>query len=213
MSNPKTLAVNPTSNTRQSNPDDLLIPRPFIPCLRSDRLIQPPPQTLAEYHQIEGRDNRKRRLRQIWQSLPGILKQSSIPHDASVENEDDRHMPSEKVESFKAMYDRELLLLCKIPAVGSQEPQISWREFKVYADTKEAGSLSFAKRSILTDIVTFRPELWHIFHDELDRDGNGHLDPKELHSALSKAGTCFSISHAIPINLDYRHRTLAFNSI
>ena len=157
MSNPKNLAVNSTSDARQSNPEDLLIPRPFIPCLQSDRLIQSPPQTLAEYHQIEGRDNRKRRLRQIWQSLPGILKQSPIPHDASVGNGDDRHMPFEKVELFKAMYDRELLLLCKIPAVGSQEPYISWREFKVYADMKEAGSLSFAKRRILTDVTILPP--------------------------------------------------------
>jgi solute carrier family 25 phosphate transporter 23/24/25/41 len=155
MSNSKALAVNSTSDARQSNPEDLLIPhdRPFIPCLRSDRLIQPPPQSLAEYHQIEGRDKRNRRLRQIWQSLPDILKQSPIPHDASVENGDGRHMPFEMVESFKAMYDRELLLLCKIPAVGSQKPQIGWREFKMYAEAKEAGSLSFARRVILTDVA------------------------------------------------------------
>ena len=150
MPNPKTLAVNPTSDARQNNPDDLLIPRPFVLCLRSDRLIQPPPQSLAEYHQIEGGDKRIRRLRQIWQSLPDILKQSLIPHDVSVNG---RHMHFDKVESFKAMYDRELLLLCKIPAVGSQEPRISWREFKVYAEAKEAGSLSFARRGIVTDIV------------------------------------------------------------
>lgn len=31
-------------------------------------------------------------------------------------------------------------------------------------------------------------ELWHIFHDELDLDGNGHLDADELELALQKAG-------------------------
>ena len=31
-------------------------------------------------------------------------------------------------------------------------------------------------------------ELWHIFHDELDLDGNGHLDAEELSTALGKAG-------------------------
>jgi hypothetical protein len=31
-------------------------------------------------------------------------------------------------------------------------------------------------------------ELWTIFHDELDLDGNGHLDSEELSLALSKAG-------------------------
>jgi solute carrier family 25 phosphate transporter 23/24/25/41 len=32
-------------------------------------------------------------------------------------------------------------------------------------------------------------ELWHIFHDELDLDGNGMLDEKELTGSLSKCGT------------------------
>lgn len=31
-------------------------------------------------------------------------------------------------------------------------------------------------------------ELWHIFHDELDLDGNGHLDAEELRIALRKGG-------------------------
>lgn len=35
---------------------------------------------------------------------------------------------------------------------------------------------------------SFSSELWHIFHDELDLDGNGQLDQRELQSALSKAG-------------------------
>lgn len=168
MSNSKTLIANSASDARQQ---DLLIPpdRPFIPYLPSDKLIQSSPQSLAEYREVEGRDNRKRRLLQIWQSLPDVLKQSPIPHSASVENADGFHMTFEKVESFKAVYDRELLLLCKIPASGSRDPHIGWTEFKMYAEAKEA-------------------ELWHIFHDELDLDGNGHLDHNELHCALSKAG-------------------------
>jgi solute carrier family 25 phosphate transporter 23/24/25/41 len=40
----------------------------------------------------------------------------------------------------------------------------------------------------------YHPEFWHIFHDELGLNGSGHLDPKELHSASSKAGTV-SIFH------------------
>lgn len=31
-------------------------------------------------------------------------------------------------------------------------------------------------------------ELWHIFHSELDLDGNGRLDAEELSLALKKAG-------------------------
>ena len=34
-------------------------------------------------------------------------------------------------------------------------------------------------------------ELWSIFHDELDLDGNGHLDSEELALALGKAGELF----------------------
>lgn len=32
-------------------------------------------------------------------------------------------------------------------------------------------------------------ELWHIFHSELDLDGNGRLDAEELGLALKKAGS------------------------
>lgn len=46
---------------------------------------------------------------------------------------------------------------------------ISWNEFKRYAYRKEQ-------------------ELWTIFHDELDLDGDGQLDAHELRSALTKAG-------------------------
>jgi solute carrier family 25 (mitochondrial phosphate transporter), member 23/24/25/41 len=31
-------------------------------------------------------------------------------------------------------------------------------------------------------------ELWSIFHEQLDLDGNGHLEASELNTALSKAG-------------------------
>lgn len=52
-----------------------------------------------------------------------------------------------------------------------------------------ASSLWLASRAIqFTMTVSHRAELWHIFHDELDLDGNGHIDADELSSALSKAG-------------------------
>ena len=53
--------------------------------------------------------------------------------------------------------------------------------------------------AFLLTFPSYRPELWHIFHDELDLDGNGHLDPKELHSALSKAGMGLLIFHAFAL--------------
>ena len=38
-------------------------------------------------------------------------------------------------------------------------------------------------------------ELWTIFHDELDLDGNGHLDSEELSLALDKAGQLTQLTH------------------
>ena len=50
----------------------------------------------------------------------------------------------------------------------------------------------FRRRCVVRHITrclhAARAELWHIFHDELDLDGNGHLDAEELTSALYKAG-------------------------
>lgn len=43
-------------------------------------------------------------------------------------------------------------------------------------------------------------ELWSIFHDELDLDGNGRLDAYELRTALAKAGTSMLtlLFHCLP---------------
>ncbi|CCO30620.1 hypothetical protein BN14_04650 [Rhizoctonia solani AG-1 IB] len=71
------------------------------------------------------------------------------------------------------MYDDELLGRCRHPtSVRDSDPhalEVDWSGFIAYANAKEA-------------------ELWTIFHDELDLDGNGHLDAGELNAALSKAG-------------------------
>lgn len=39
-------------------------------------------------------------------------------------------------------------------------------------------------------LMTLFEELWSIFHNELDLDGNGRLDAAELGTALRKAGMC-----------------------
>ncbi|KAF8165282.1 mitochondrial carrier [Crassisporium funariophilum] len=158
-------------DSQEGNPEVLSIPhnRAFIPHLRSDAPVNhSAPHSLAEFREAEGRDNRKRRLIQLWKSLPEVV-QSNVPHKHPIDDGTGGHITLEKAESLKAMYDHELLLHCKIPASGSRPPHIGWREFKNYAEAKEV-------------------ELWHIFHDELDLDENGRLDQKELHSALSKAG-------------------------
>ncbi|KAF8974498.1 mitochondrial carrier [Flammula alnicola] len=155
-------------NAQERDLDELSIPpnRPFIPHLRSDSPILRP-HTLEEFREAEGRENRKRRLMQIWRTLPEVLHPSE--NNSSAKRETSNQLPSEHVESLKAMYDNELLLNCATPASGSRPSQIGWREFKNYAEAKET-------------------ELWHIFHNELDLDGNGAIDEKELQGALSKNG-------------------------
>lgn len=71
------------------------------------------------------------------------------------------------------MYENELLRKCGGHS-SSTSPMggIEWKEFKSYAMAKETGA------SISYFIYPANPliELWGIFHDELDLDGNGHLD-------------------------------------
>ena len=58
-------------------------------------------------------------------------------------------------------------------------------------------------------------ELWHIFHDELDLDGNGHLEAEELEHALEKAGTssCGSLSELRRAENTSRHYVVSFNIV
>ncbi|OBZ70391.1 Calcium-binding mitochondrial carrier protein SCaMC-1-B [Grifola frondosa] len=73
------------------------------------------------------------------------------------------------------MYEDELLGRCGGRTRGFFNRDVTWSEFLRYAEAKEA-------------------ELWHIFHDELDLDSNGHLDAAELSVALDKAGIKLSSS-------------------
>ena len=57
----------------------------------------------------------------------------------------------------------------------------------VYRAVKITDWCAFPPSSI-RDVLAIVIELWRIFHDELDLDGNGHLDADELASALQKAG-------------------------
>lgn len=79
-------------------------------------------------------------------------------------------MTEERAKRLESIYDRELLRRCSgSSSSAGGTGSIEWQEFKEYALAKEA-------------------ELWSIFHDELDLDGNGHLDAPELALALNKAG-------------------------
>ncbi|EIW61998.1 mitochondrial carrier [Trametes versicolor FP-101664 SS1] len=149
-------------------------PRPFIPRLRSDPPpFQPIPHSLREFRALEG-DARQQRLRALWRRLPKRNEGNNGADDAEAVAraypvKSDGDLTAESAKQLGEMYEDELLGRCGVPTRGPFARRVSWAEFEQYADAKEA-------------------ELWHIFHDELDLDGNGHLDVTELELALEKAG-------------------------
>ncbi|KAJ6539412.1 mitochondrial carrier [Mycena capillaripes] len=149
--------------------------RPFVPRLRSDPLPRRPPRSLSEFREEEGRENRKRRLKELWKQLPVLLhdstKNSPATDDKATSN---AGLTPVAAQRLITMYDNELLRRCGGHS-SSTSPMggIPWKEFREYAEAKET-------------------ELWLIFHDELDLDGNGRLDALELSAALTKVGITLS---------------------
>ncbi|CAA7259826.1 unnamed protein product [Cyclocybe aegerita] len=177
MSNPKDKGkAVALFSSPQGDEDELSVTqeRSFIPRLRSDPPPVIQPHSLEEFREAEGKEYRKRRLMHLWKSLPEVL---NVPRNHPLQRTSNvDQLTMEKAESLQAMYDSELLRHCTTPgASGSRPPHIGWKEFKEYAAAKEV-------------------ELWHIFHDELDLDGNGRLDAAELHAALNRAGVALSPS-------------------
>ncbi|TFK43469.1 mitochondrial carrier [Crucibulum laeve] len=175
---------NNTTNNTPYGPDDTQgdserlpppLDRPYIPPLRSDPPFRRQPHSLLEFREAEGNENRKRRLHDLWirlQNSRAAHSNSTVQSAAG----DDVHgawnkdgLTPERARSLNVMYDDELFGYCKGHSSGSQPGHIGWQEFKEYAKAKEV-------------------ELWQIFHDELDLDGDGRLDAHELQHALSKAG-------------------------
>jgi len=128
-----------TANVGLRDTDELSIPedRPFIPHLRSDSPTSRP-HTLAAFREAEGRENRKRRLMELWKSLPEVLQNT---HVRSSTQGEPSQLTLEKAEALKAMYTSELLLHCATPPSGARPQHIGWREFKSYAEAKEVGQL------------------------------------------------------------------------
>ncbi|EJD53461.1 mitochondrial carrier [Auricularia subglabra TFB-10046 SS5] len=149
---------------------------PFLPRLRGD----PPPaifdmpyvraRTLQEWRTDEGEARRESRLRRVWEQLPRELRAPDAGEQEREAEAAGAAVTPERARTLKGVYDRELLRL-----VRGRGGRLEWEDFLRYANEKER-------------------ELWHIFHDELDLDGNGHLDATELRIALSHAGIALSPS-------------------
>ncbi|KAG6837427.1 hypothetical protein H0H93_009521 [Arthromyces matolae] len=140
--------------------------RPAIPRLPSDHLLTTP-HTLQEFRDLEGRENRKHRLQELWKRISNRRHFREIQNggENAAEDRGKFNAPVEKMRAMNVAYDDELLGHCGASSLG----EIPWKQFKEYAEAKEV-------------------ELWTIFHDELDLDGDGCLEPQELSLALSKAG-------------------------
>ncbi|KAG9034417.1 hypothetical protein FS837_002203 [Tulasnella sp. UAMH 9824] len=139
--------------------------QPNIPILRTDRQLPhyPTPKSLKDYRALEGEESREARLRSIWLKLP---KDRPPDRSAPVGSTDGpprslryEDMTKERAESLRETYWEELM----------RRASSDWEGFLAYVDQKET-------------------ELWSVFHEQLDLDGNGHLDALELNEALSKAG-------------------------
>ncbi|KAF9075717.1 mitochondrial carrier [Rhodocollybia butyracea] len=125
---------------------------------------QIPSRSLAEFRALEGRDYRKESLYALWQQICNIGYLSYPDHKAPNRSLNSEYTP-DTVEKLRSAYEAELFQSC---GGQSSKKQIGWTEFKTYALAKEV-------------------ELWNIFHNELDIDGNGRLDEKELDAALRKS--------------------------
>lgn len=113
--------------------------RPFIPRLRSDLLpYRPIPNSLLEFREQEGKENRERRLHDLWRSLPNTCFQGSETA-ATLGFSLGESLTPEKVENMGRVYEDELLRRCG-GHISSQRPtHIPWPVFRDYAEVKEAG--------------------------------------------------------------------------
>ncbi|KAH7105444.1 mitochondrial carrier [Auriculariales sp. MPI-PUGE-AT-0066] len=154
-----------------------LYPPPLLPALRGD--AQPEifgvpfvrARTLREWRADEGEERRETRLRAVWKRLPRPTRAMGVDERArerDAERHIDENITLDRAVLFQHAYDEELLSIVG-KSSHTANGNIAWEDFLQYANAKEV-------------------ELWHIFHDELDLDGNGHLDVNELSVALARAG-------------------------
>jgi solute carrier family 25 phosphate transporter 23/24/25/41 len=118
--------------------------RPDIPHLRSDPpSYHPLPRSLAEFRAQEGREYRKARLRALWKQLLAAIDSDAVKDAGSDAPQPTSPMGAgagsstaltpESARQMRKTYERELMGRCK------SSGHIGWKEFKKYAEDKEAG--------------------------------------------------------------------------
>ncbi len=121
--------------------------RPYIPRLRSDSLsYHPLPRSLAEFRAQEGREYRKARLRALWRQLLAAIDSDAVEganFDApTYPVGSGTALTPETARHMRKTYERELMGRCK------SSGHIEWKEFKKYAEDKEAGQSLFSHPKI-----------------------------------------------------------------
>ena len=112
--------------------------RPNIPRLRSDPpSYHPLSRSLAEFRAQEGREYRKARLRALWKQLLAAIDSDAVENAGSNAPTypvgSSTALTPESARQMRKTYERELMGRCK------SSGHIGWKEFKKYAEDKEAG--------------------------------------------------------------------------
>lgn len=148
---------------------------PLLPPISGDPKPAPPlPDDLQKFRTLEGKQERESRLRLLWRA---IVEEADANADANTKHKPQGRDPAptptdvERAKKLRDLYRSELYRRCSTAdsSKPSSSKPVEWPEFLKYADEKEE-------------------ELFRVFHNELDLDGNGHLDAMELRAALAKAG-------------------------
>ena len=114
--------------------------RPWFPRLRSDPPLphHPPPRSLDRFREEEGEENREKRLQELWKKLPHKTKPHT-PQTAveSVPVTEHASLTKDRAEKLTRMYEEELVRRVSEEDGGASE--LSWKDFKKYAEEKETG--------------------------------------------------------------------------
>ena len=128
---------------------------PLLPHLRSDAAsYHSIPHSLEEFRTLEGKEERRRRLRELWNQLPQP-RSHGVDYRVSakilpVAGMGPGRLTPEAAEKLKEMYDEELLGRCGGTGSTSGPHPIGWKAFERYAEAKEAGMLIVSRTSIDT---------------------------------------------------------------
>jgi len=124
--------------------------RPFIPRLRSDPpSFHPIPHNLLQFRAQEGKEERERRLHELWKRLPNSSYHGSEVA-ASRTFPAGEPLTAHKAEEMRKVYEEELLGKCGCHTTNERPSHIRWPEFRRYAEAKEAGKhFNLSARHIL----------------------------------------------------------------